>query len=89
MLIGGLLFCTWAIGYIAVTHYGGVQISDILAKSYGWEGLSRSHLMPKILAPIAIFFVIIVVFSIFYSSKLTRAQTLFAWGFLISALFFL
>lgn len=89
MLIGGLLFCTWAIGYISVSHYGGVQISDVLTKSYGWEGLTRNHLIPTLLLPFAILFVITVVASIFYSSKLTRAQTFFLWWFLISTLFFL
>jgi len=36
MLIGGLLFCTWAIGYLANRSLGSMGINEIVTDSYGW-----------------------------------------------------
>lgn len=89
MLIGGLLFCTWAIWYIAVSHYGGVQMSDIVSKSYGWSWMKIYQLIPKVLFPFAILFISIVICSLFYPKKISRTQSLFLLWLIISISFYL
>ena len=87
MLIGSLLFCTWAIGYY-VNSSTWMYPPSILSNWYGWW-LRFHYLIPRLLFPFAILFLIMWVYYIFNPKKISNAQTLFLWWFLLSIGFFL
>ena len=87
MLIGGLLFCTWAIGYLANRSLGSMGINEIVTDSYGWW-LTFHYLVPKLLFPFACLFLGAIVYTLF-AKKISRAQMFFLWGFLLSMGLFL
>ncbi len=78
MFVGGLLFCTWAIGYYVNHKYATMGTPLLMAGGYGW-GINFFYLIPKLLLPFGVAFVITIIIYCFQWKKLSQAQNVFLW----------